>query len=377
MQLWTGLMLLLATSFALQAAEITSEPRQGNPVTISLVGEIKPGDSIALRTHLENAKRGGTTPIVSLSSPGGSYSEGIKIARVLSETGTGTLVRKSSACYSACATAFLGGNSGGRYSNPSRVLEPGGKIGFHAPYLMLPSGSYDQAAVEGAYEVAVRDINEFIRLTKELFVDPANVPDLLVPSRDSFFEVRYAFDATNLGIEIKLSHDFPAVTPSMITNACTNQNTQFQDILRMWRRGAMSVQSLHYNLPRLNQDAPEPPRLYRIGDGIVIVAVPTKWFQGGYYWCFVKAAFVKASTPIISCQGIKWISQTTGKMDVVLSQLATSLKRDDAGLGEDESCLGVGSTSETLAQFLVPPITPIEEIPSVLANYLREPPLKP
>lgn len=62
----------------------------------SCCAEIRTGDSIVLRALLENMRKGGQLgPIeVSPSSPGGSYSEGIKIARVLAETGTGTRLER-------------------------------------------------------------------------------------------------------------------------------------------------------------------------------------------------------------------------------------------------------------------------------------------
>jgi hypothetical protein len=197
-------------SISAQSAEIRIAERNGSSVTISLTGEIKDGDAAVLRPQLEKL----SFPTVALSSPGGSYPEGIRLARLFSQTGTGTLVRKDSHCYSACAIAFLGGNNGDKYRFPERVLQTGGKIGFHAPYLVVQSGRYVQEDVEQAYEAAVRGITDLIRLSTEVFVSADTLPDLLVAGKQSLHEVKYVFDANDLMISIWANRP-QAVTLSM------------------------------------------------------------------------------------------------------------------------------------------------------------------
>jgi hypothetical protein len=373
-----NILFLLSISMDVQSAVIQIGERQGVVVTISLDGEIKDRDAVALRSQLEKTRESGLVPTVALSSPGGSYSEGILLARVLLQTGTSTLVRKGAFCFSACATAFLGGSSRGTISNPSRYLEPGGKIGFHAPYLALSNGSYTQANVERAYEIAVQDVNDFIRLAKDVFVDPDDVPDLLVPTRDSVFEVAHVFDATNLGIELRSNAVLPIVTASMVHNACINQDRQFRDILRMWRRGQISADNVSFEkITRVNENTREHSHFYHTGRTGIVAAVPTNWFQGGYHWCFVKITYGKASVPLlVSCEGIKWLYQNN-QLDVSLSKIAAAVDRNGfSGLGDHDSCLSVGP--ETFHQYLVPPVTPIERMADVLNSYIRiESPLIP
>src|SRR5690606_31234559 len=73
-----------------------------------------------------------------LQSPGGNYVEGLKLARLFRERAVTTVVEVNSECYSACAFAFLGGtgyssqDGVGAYND--RIVEPGGILGFHAPY---------------------------------------------------------------------------------------------------------------------------------------------------------------------------------------------------------------------------------------------------
>jgi hypothetical protein len=81
---------------------------------------------------------GGNCAVVTLQSPGGNYVEGLKLARLFRERAFTTVVEVNSECYSACAFAFLGGTG---YSSQDgvgvyndRIVEPGGILGFHAPY---------------------------------------------------------------------------------------------------------------------------------------------------------------------------------------------------------------------------------------------------
>jgi hypothetical protein len=194
----------------------------------TFIGGIKDGDAAILGLQLKKIREGLSSPTVVLSSPGGSYLEGIRLARLFAETKTSTLVPKGAHCYSACAIAFLGGQEGERYGvAPARTLQPGGKIGFHAPYLVVSSGRYAQKDAEQAYETAVRGITELIRLTGEVFLSADTLPDLLVTGKRSLYEVQYAFDANNLGISIWSNKRPTVVTLSMLENACVNEHSYF------------------------------------------------------------------------------------------------------------------------------------------------------
>src|SRR5690606_32028891 len=80
----------------------------------------------------------GNCALVTLHSPGGNYIEGLKLANFMRENHIATVVEQGSSCYSACAFAFLGGTG---YSPQQgigiyidRMIELGGRLGFHAPY---------------------------------------------------------------------------------------------------------------------------------------------------------------------------------------------------------------------------------------------------
>lgn len=110
-------------------------------------GPVLEGDAQSLADLLDQATDcdapalpadGGSCAVVTLNSPGGNYIEGLKLARLLRERAVTTVVEAGLSCYSACAFAFLGGSG---YSSQDgvgaygdRIVEPGGVLGFHAPY---------------------------------------------------------------------------------------------------------------------------------------------------------------------------------------------------------------------------------------------------
>ena len=110
-------------------------------------GPVMEGDAEALTSLIDEVTEcevtslpvdGGNCAVLTLSSPGGNYIEGLKLALLLRERAVATVVEAYSSCYSACAFAFLGGsgfstqNGIGVYVD--RMVEPYATLGFHAPY---------------------------------------------------------------------------------------------------------------------------------------------------------------------------------------------------------------------------------------------------
>lgn len=81
---------------------------------------------------------GDNCAVVTMDSPGGNYVEGLMMAEFFRANAIATLVQTGSECHSACAMAFMGGSgrSGDRNVGAyvDRTVEPGGLVGFHAPY---------------------------------------------------------------------------------------------------------------------------------------------------------------------------------------------------------------------------------------------------
>lgn len=150
-----ALVLSLAATPAM-AATVTYESAQFSatkPIAhFHYDGEVLPGDLEQLAAVIGEVidcdpatlpASGGNCAVVTLNSPGGNYVEGLNMARFFRENAIATWIVSGSNCYSACAFAFMGGtghaatNGIGDYID--RTLEPGGTLGFHAPYVASDS----------------------------------------------------------------------------------------------------------------------------------------------------------------------------------------------------------------------------------------------
>ena len=104
---------------------------------------------------------------VCFDSPGGSYLEGLEIAKV-NYASTG--VDEGDRCESACFLAFMSGNTDRMEDRPSladRVMHPRAKVGLHAPSLNVDSGSFSSDELNKAYQIALQTIAELLKLREE------------------------------------------------------------------------------------------------------------------------------------------------------------------------------------------------------------------
>lgn len=130
--------------------------------------------------------------VVCLDGPGGDYSEGILMARVLSEFDVTTRVKTKRKCLSACAIAFLGGRHNHRSGegwSPSREIEPGATVGFHAPSLDIPQAGYTRPFVISAYNSALDSIAELNQYSVELYISPILIRNLIAARGENFYFV--------------------------------------------------------------------------------------------------------------------------------------------------------------------------------------------
>jgi hypothetical protein len=94
-----------------------------------LDGPIQGGETLALEAQVGKLPPSKPVAII-LNSTGGSLDEGMKLGRFFHRAGISTFVLGyGGGCYSACATAFLGGRD--REGRPSRIKMTGGNLGFH------------------------------------------------------------------------------------------------------------------------------------------------------------------------------------------------------------------------------------------------------
>ncbi|MCB1418543.1 MAG: hypothetical protein KDJ74_05895 [Notoacmeibacter sp.] len=130
--------------------------------THRFTGTLESGDAAAFDAiPTDNANYA----VLCLDSPGGSFGEAVRIARLFSEKNIGTRIDDGATCESACALVFMAGRHVSEQAERAirwRVLHPRGKLGFHAPALVVPDGNYDQATVNRAYDVALGTVGSAI-----------------------------------------------------------------------------------------------------------------------------------------------------------------------------------------------------------------------
>lgn len=137
-------------------------PRDTRPCTHRFTGSLENGDAAlfeAIATDNENFA------MLCLDSPGGSFGEAIRIAKLFSDKNIGTRIEAGATCESACALIFMAGR---HVSNQTenitrlRILHPQGRLGFHAPALVIPEGAYQAETVNRAYNVALGTVSSAI-----------------------------------------------------------------------------------------------------------------------------------------------------------------------------------------------------------------------
>jgi hypothetical protein len=247
--LLTGISLTTMICAAEVVFEGVKDGQIGSEVRFRLEGEILEGDSDRVANALLDAEISSLDDpwrriVIALDSQGGAFHEGINLATSFRRLGIATVVRAEDACYSACAIAFLGGvdlpkdpnpvSAGEPLPNqkPSRSLEKGARLGFHAPYLSVPEGDYDAGLVQDAYRAAVLGIARLIAVADQIYIVPAELPKLLAPDRDEMYMADDVDAVGFLGIEyadysyqIRENYGF---TQSMILNGCVNRYYHLQ-----------------------------------------------------------------------------------------------------------------------------------------------------
>ena len=207
--------------------------------TVRLTGPISRGDRDKVRAGLQEASRQQDETgsgeyiknmIVCLNSPGGSYDEGLKLAQYFIEQALQTYVEDGASCYSACAIAFMGGTEN-HYESvymPSRNLHIAGKLGFHAPFLRLPSGQYSAQTIENSYTAAFTALGKLAGMPKrrnstEPILDPTLIALLAEKGPDEAFLVDTVGKAARFGVALVGASPPRQHTATSYCNVCLNR----------------------------------------------------------------------------------------------------------------------------------------------------------
>lgn len=380
----------LASTVSVHAADFRSrtapDPFGTTALFISLDGPIVDGDVLGFEREASKASPDAGRVVVELSSPGGSYVEGLLLAAAFRRAGAATVVKGGAECYSACALAFLGGAEPLRDiavegddipgQPPSRTLEPGGTIGFHAPYLDVPNANYSAATVGEAYRAAVDGISLLIQLADRFYVEPTELPRLLEPGRDSAFLVDTVDAVRSLWIDYGdrslQFRDQASITPSMVRNACVNRWYHRQ------RRSALPGSGI---AARALRDFVEGSELLDNGEaglgfGVRTVRQGTRdsWLAftpvamtpdgKSFLWCVFDSGLGSPRVLYRAAGTVAELFEPLGDGDVWAFASSEGIVNPDADVGVPNAMLVVMDT--------VPADTPLEAVASVVARYQSE-----
>ncbi len=224
--------------FAAEIAPVESHPMG---CEYKVTGLINKGDAEKIDKVLkennwyEVAARGWK---ICLNSPGGSFVEGVKLAKTFAKNSIGTVVAQNDVCESACAIAFMGGSSShpeGENRYVSRTMHPTAKLGFHAPALLITEGSYSKSEVDKAYEIALKAVVELsdmrssgYEIRESLFKNILETPFESMHYVDTVGKaLRYKIDVSNVGIS-------SGIVQNITINICKNAVLRIEDNEGTW-----------------------------------------------------------------------------------------------------------------------------------------------
>jgi hypothetical protein len=198
----------ILTSEAASAGTLTETPNL-EQCDYLFSGEVEPGDALKIESMIP-ARYDGSR--LCLNSPGGDFTEGLKMFQVIwNKDSVATLIRSGDSCMSACALAFLGGSlvqGTGTMRSKNTVIEPGARLGFHAPRLVLPQGNaYEAATVQNAYTLAISSSAELFQLTQQVDTGAWGMTEFLFYQTlktppESIYEVDTVGKANLSGVQI-------------------------------------------------------------------------------------------------------------------------------------------------------------------------------
>lgn len=203
---------------------------------LRLEGQIVDGDFQRLTDMAKEAFKGfdgesSSHDTLCLNSPGGSVSEGVKLASFIYKSGIGTVIDRGDRCYSICAIMFMMGIAQGpEVSFINRKLDTGGKLGFHRPYLAIDSDEMiNVKALAIAHDVAVESITELMILannqvpwSNSTMMKPDLIQAMLVHVGDDLYYIDTVDKAGRFEIEVVGQPETTGLTSAQAYYACEN-----------------------------------------------------------------------------------------------------------------------------------------------------------
>jgi uncharacterized protein YecT (DUF1311 family) len=219
-----------AASFKLIPQSDASRPP--DDCDLWLTGDIKPGDAQTLKTLLGNRYGVRGEPIIAcLSSPGGSFAEGLALGDLFVERRIATKILANQECKSACAIAFMTGisyNTGG--SDLARSMHVSSRLGFHAPEPKLVPGTYDIEDLQNAYAEAIEGVGKDLlalaghrdRNWNDQLIKPGLINQMMIVHGKNFFDINTVRRAAEFQIQLEGAANYRAFEIDDARNACEN-----------------------------------------------------------------------------------------------------------------------------------------------------------
>jgi ATP-dependent protease ClpP protease subunit len=232
----------------------------GNDIII-LRGPIEIGDAAKvnqLKTQLGDYSRTRRVlAAIHLDSPGGTYTEALKIVDAIYPLDPiGTVVNEGASCYSACALIFMAGHTGGGSAGifANRRLHHRARLGFHAPYLKGVQGQFSGSAIEDSYRMAVASLRE---LMAKKVISASLLTEMLGKGPNEAFVIDTVDKAGRWDIQVVGYPKFP-ITRKMFCTACENHSfwTADQSSIssRCGERGTIGNQPDGFNMRQHGSD---------------------------------------------------------------------------------------------------------------------------
>lgn len=215
---WLLMFMLLGWPHFAIAADFTLGGNAEMECYATLSGVIARGDTERVALALDQSNTGP----VCLDSPGGLWAEGISLMELFYERAIPTAIAAGARCESACAVAFLGGSTRALNVVPfrARFLHVNGHLGFHAPYVEVPPGQYDQATVLAAFAKAMEVVTELTAWSERLALPDAFLVRMFGTPYDDMDMIDTVGKASELSVQL-VGHSLPQeLTDPMIRQAC-------------------------------------------------------------------------------------------------------------------------------------------------------------
>jgi hypothetical protein len=189
-------------------------------------GEVESGDAKQIESLIRPSADGVS---LCLDSPGGSYVEGIRMFYAIwYKDSIETRVRNGDFCMSACALAFQGGSrvvGTGSIRGKFASIDPGARLGFHAPTLVLPGDDlYSTETVKAAYDKAIWGASQLFLMSRKEEHSARGMSDFLYAHTlatppDSIYEIDTIGKAILAEVGVR-GVPMPEITWRGIRNVC-------------------------------------------------------------------------------------------------------------------------------------------------------------